>query len=204
VSLPGAIDFGERQPKGGGTVLLVAGLLVLVAGILGAAYGIGQAIGQAGAITDDAVARGFVRPGFGQAIAFETPRPKLTVYLDFDGITSNSVVYDDASGATSCEVTARDGSVRTFTGARQGTAATIGDLVSVGSFEVPSPSGRIRCGYTRSGGGLPSEVPFLLTPHSTGEVVVPVLIIIGCVFAAIGGGWAAFVGRSRRRKRARI
>lgn len=172
MSRPGPIDLGARPPAGGGTVLLAVGAVLLAAGLVALAFGVSLAVGQAGAIDDDAVAEGVV----GDAPrAFESAEPGLTVYLDFTGLSNNSVVQDRASGATSCTVTA-DGFEDTFSGARQGVAATLGDYVSVGSFTLPRSSGRIACAFSRSEFGA---VPFLVTPRGTGEVGMSVIVIIG-------------------------
>ena len=196
MSRPGGIDLGAR-PTRGGTALLAVGVLLMAAGLAALAFGISLAVGQAGAIEDDAVSGGIVGD---EPRAFESAEPGLTVYLDFTGLTNNSVVQDRASGATSCTVTA-EGFEDTFTGARQGVAATLGDYVSVGSFTLPASAGRIACNFTRTEFGA---VPFLVTPRGTGEVGMSVIVIIGGVTVAGLGGWAAVAGWLRRRRRARL
>lgn len=188
MSLPGGIDFGRPPARRGGGVLLALGVLALGAGLAALAFGISLAVGQAGALAEDAVATGVV----GDApVAFASEPGKLTVYLDMDGITDNTEEFDRISAATDCTATAR-GFEDAFSGARQGTAATLGDYVSVGSFTLPTSSGRIACRGPRT--------PFLLTPHTTGELFVSVGIIIAGVAVAGLGAWAAVAARLRRRR----
>ena len=188
MSLPGGIDFGRPPARRGGSLLLGFGVLLLAAGLASLAFGISLAVGQAGALADDAVATGVVGDG---PVAFASEPGKLTVYLDMDGITDNSEEFDRISAATDCTATGR-GFEDSFSGSRQGTAATLGDYVSVGSFTLPGSSGRIACTGPRT--------PFVLSPHSTGELFVSVGIIIAAVAVAGLGGWAAVAGWLRRRR----
>jgi hypothetical protein len=167
------------------------GALVALAGVLAVAYGIGLAIGQAEALSEDAVARGTVD---GERVAFESAEPKLTVYLDTDGI-ANSETKDRMAGATGCVVTA-DGFEDSFRGNVQGASATLGDYVSVGSFTLPGSSGRITC----SGA---SSIPYLVTPVGAGAVFKAVGVILAGAFGAAGGIVLLVVGFRRRRRSAR-
>jgi len=166
------------------------GALLAVAGALVAAYGIGNAIGQAEALSDDAVARGTVDGG---RVAFESAEPKLTVYLDTDGI-ANSEVKDRMAAATGCVVTA-DGFEDSFRGNVQGASATLGDYVSVGTFTLPGSSGRISC----SGA---SSTPYLVTPVGAGAVFKAVGLILAGAFSAAGGIVMLVLGFRRRPRRA--
>ena len=173
------------------------GALVALAGALGLAYGIGMVIGQTSVIGKDAVARGTT----GTRLAFESRERELTVYLDQRGIPNVNDIDDRLSGATSCRVTA-DGYEHEFSGARQGSAATLGRWVSVGSFTLPGSSGRIDC-VTQPSGIVPAQLPFVVTPHGTGEAFKSIGLVILGIFVAIGGVVAFVVGMKRARRSAR-
>jgi hypothetical protein len=177
----------------GAAVLLILGLVVLGVGLTGVGRGIGQAVGQAGALDDDAVATGRVG---GAAVAFESAEPELSVYLDFHGGFGDSDTQDRIAASTTCTVSGR-GFEKNFSGARQGVSATLGDYVSVGSFTLPGSAGRIACA------GREPVLPFLVTPHSTGEIGKSVLLIIAGVAVAGLGGVAAVIGLLRLRRRRR-
>lgn len=196
VRRPGGIDLGGR-PAHGGIALLALGTVVLVAGLVAMAYGVGAAIGQASAIDDDAVARGTVG---GPPIAFASREPELTLYLEFDGVT-RSEIRDRAVAVTTCTLSG-DGADRSFTGNRQGVAAELGDYSSVGRVTLAGGSGRIACDQPAQ--RKFAALPFLLTPRSAGEVGVSVGMIIGGVTVAGLGGWAAAAGWLRRRRAARL
>ena len=112
------------------------------------------------------------------------------------------MVQERAAGAVGCLVTGTGESSASFSGARQGTAATVGDYVSVGSFSISS--GEISCAYTSAASGVPGEVPFVVTLGGTGAAVWPVLLIIGGVTLGLLGGWIGFLGWARRRRAQRL
>jgi len=202
MSRPGGLDLGGGRPPRGGALLIALGAVLLMAGLVIGGYGIVRAVQSNAAIEDDAVATGVVSAVPGEPVRFESDADELSVYLDFDGVTDNSVVQERASGAVGCLVSGQDGSSESFSGARQGTAATVGDYVSVGSFSIPS--GEISCVYTSASSALPGEVPYVVTLGGTGAAAWPVFIIIGGVTVALLGGWAAVGGWLRRRRAARL
>jgi hypothetical protein len=161
------------------------------------AYGITLVIGQAKGISGDAVARGTT----GTSLAFESRDPSLTVYLNQDGIANVNDIDDRLSAATTCTVTASGGYEHSFSGARQGTAATLGDWVSVGSFTLPGSAGRITC-TMRPSGIVGATLPFVVTPHSPGEAFKSIGAIIGGAFIGAAGIVLAIVGYRRRRRSA--
>lgn len=206
MNIPGGLNIANPRPPRFGWLLLLVGVPILLGGIGVMVYGIAQAISEANAIRDDAVVRGVVSDATGQTYSFESRDREFSVYLDFKGITNNSERFDDATGATVCTIVQPTGGDTVIRGSRQGTAATIGSLASVGGFDLAGSSARIACEYDRFRGRFrrPDEVPYVVTPHSTGEVARGVVLIISGVAIAVGGGWLAILGHLRRRKAARI
>ncbi len=173
-------------------MMRLIGAALVVVGLLATAYGIGNAVGQAGALSDDAVARGIVG---GERVSFESREPKLTVYLDTDGV-ANSEVKDRLAAGTGCVVSA-EGFKDSFRGNVQGASATLGDYVSVGSFTLPGSSGRIVCS------GDASSMPYLVSPVGAGAVFKAVGLILAGVFGGAGGVVLVVAGYRRRRRSAR-
>lgn len=202
---PGGLDLGARPPRGG-TLLVVVGAVLLLAGVVVGLVGIARSVDSHGEIAGSAVARGTVMAGVGEPVTFEGgDTEKLTVYLDFDGVTGDALEQERAVGATACEVVTDTGGTVAFAGSRQGTATTLGDYLSVGTF--PAGTGEIRCGYTTraSGSGvLPESIPFLVTPADGTSAVWPVTMILGGVALGLLGGWLGTIGLGRRRRAARL
>ena len=138
-------------------------------------------------------------------IAFTVPegdRRHFTVYLLFGGVENNSEDQDLAVRDTGCEATMPDGVVTRFRGARQGTSLQLGDAASVGHFSSQPGEVAVRCAYltsTRSSRRRrPDTVPYVVTPGKPGGADGDVLMTIGGVFVAIGGGFLAWLGWRRR------
>lgn len=202
MSRPGGLELGDGRPPRGGTLLIALGAVLVVAGLVFGGYGIVRAAQSNAAIEDDAVATGVVSAVPGEPVRFESDADKLSVYLDFEGLTNNSEAQERAAGAVGCLVTGPGGSSESFSGALQGTAVTVGDFVSVGSFSISS--GEISCAYTSAASGLPGEVPFVVTRGGTGAAAWPVVIIIGGVTLGLLGAWMGVLGWSRRRRAVRL
>ena len=166
---------------------LALGALVAFAGVLAIAYGIGNAVGQANALEDDAVARGVVGGG---PVAFESTDTELTVYIHFEGLINEDSFRDSAVAATTCSV-----SDQVLRGARQGTSATLGDYATIGEFTHGGGAGSIRCSGSR-------DVEYVVTPHGPGAVFKAVGMIIGGAFALGLGGWMGIAAYLRRRREA--
>lgn len=199
-SAPGALAGPPRR----GWVRVVAGLALIVAGVVATGVGIVQAVGAHGRIEGDAVARGQVG-GDGAPVAFTVPggdRREYSVYLLFGGVESNSDVQELAVRDTGCVATMPDGARTEFRGARQGVAATLGDSSTVGHFSSLPGRVTVRCGYTsgtrRSARVRPGSVPYVVTPGAPSFAGAGVLTIVGGVTAALAGGAFALWGWRRR------
>ncbi|HEV2813315.1 MAG TPA: hypothetical protein VGW10_08695 [Solirubrobacteraceae bacterium] len=204
-----ADPFGSRRAeRGPGWAGIAAGLLVVAAGVAATVAGIAGAVDTAGAIEEDAVGRGVVRELSATAgvVAFTVPagdRRDYTVYLLFDGVERNSVVQELMVRDTGCVAVLPDAAETRFRGARQGTAATVGQASSVGHFSSQPGRVRVRCAYVsgtrRSERTRADAVPYVVTPGTPGEAGADVVLILAGVFGAIGGGFLAWWGWTRRR-----
>jgi hypothetical protein len=204
-----ADPFGSRRAeRGPGWVRIVLGALVVAAGIAAAVAGIAGAVDSAARIEDDAAARATVsavdHPA--GATGFTVPggeRRDFSVYLLFDGVESNSTVQELMVRDTGCVATLPDGVETVFRGARQGSAATLGKASSVGHFSSQPGRVRVRCAYTsgtrRSERVRADAVPYVVTPGTPGEAGADAIVIVAGVFGAIGGGFLAWWGWTRRR-----
>lgn len=166
----------------GGAVAVLAGVYLLVTGILGA-------VEAATGIREDAVATGVV----GESIAIEGADAKQTVYLDLAGVL-NSVTQERIVADTRCEVTA-EGFRDAFSGSFQGVSTTIGNLSSVGTFTLPEGFGRLQCA------GAAAGRPLIVSPKGGGAVFAAVLKIIGGLVLAGLGATVCIIGFLRRRRR---
>lgn len=185
--LPGGIDGLHRRPASRwGPGLLAIGAVATALGVFFTVTGITGAVEAASGIREDAVATGFV----GGSIAIEGADDKQTVYLDLDGVVSESN-RDAIVSDTSCEVTS-EGFRDRFDGSRQGVSTTIGDLSSVGTFTLPRGFGRLQC--------IGNDRPLVVSPQGGGAVFVAVLEIIGGVVLAGLGIAGGVVGWLRRRR----
>ena len=188
-----------------GWVGVVLGAVLLVGSLAATAYGIADAVHDYGALEADAVARGEVREGAVEPVAFRVPegeRQRYTVYLEFGGVESDSVLQERAVGDTDCVVVLPDGVETTFTGARQGFSMQLGDRASVGHFSSQPGPVAVRCAYGTQvrERGRPAVVPFLVAQGSPSELMGSVLWVLGGVAAGLLGGVLLWLGlRGRRR-----
>lgn len=186
--------------------MIAVGAVLLVIGVALELVGIVRTVQSHGEVADDAVAHGTVMAGVGEPVTFEGGgAEKLVVYLDFGGVTGDTLEQERAVGATACEVVTDTGGTVAFAGSRQGTATTLGDYLSVGTFTAGT--GQIRCGYTTraSGSGvLPDAVPFLVTPTDGSSEAWSVAMILGGVVLGLLGGWLGATGLGRHRRAARL
>jgi hypothetical protein len=201
--------FGSRhRERGPGWLRIVAGLLIVLGGIGLTVYGIAGAVDAAGKVEGDAVGRATVRDNeVRDVVRFTVPegeRRRYTVWMLFDGYTSNDDLRELMVRDTGCAVDLPGGDETRFRGARQGTSVVLGDAATVGTFTSAAGEVRVRCAYItgtlRSERRRESGVPYVVTPGGPSEFGSDVLLIVGGVFGAIGGGIIAAWGWSRRRR----
>jgi hypothetical protein len=198
-----ADPFGSRHAeRGPGWLRIVVGLAVVAAGVAATVVGISGAVAAAGDVEDDAVGRAGLR----DTVTFTVPdgrRRAYSVWLLFGGVERNSVVRELMVRDTGCTATLPDGARTVFRGARQGTAATLGDASSVGHFSSQTGTVTVRCEYVsgtrRSERVRADDVPFVVSPGTPGEASADVVWIVGGVFGALGGAYLAWSGWRRRR-----
>ena len=201
-----ADPFGSRpSPRRFGWAGVVVGLLLVLGGIAATIAGIAGAVDSFGAIEDDAVGRATVRAGeVRDTVTFEVPpgdRRHYTVWVLFDGLTSNSDIRELAVRDTGCAAVLPDGVETRFRGARQGTSVTIGDASTVGHFSSQPGRVEVRCAYItgtlRSERQRPDALPYVVSPGKPSGA--DTLTILGGVFGALAGGLVFFLGWRRRR-----
>lgn len=207
-----ADPFGARPTvRRRGWVRIVLGAALLACGLVVSGVGIVGAVRASARLHDDAVGRSVVRAGSADAVTFvngAAARRSYTVYLDFDGVTSNAEVHDLASRDTACVATLPDGAETRFRGARQGVALTLGSAVSVGQFSAQPGRVSLRCAYSSgtraSRVRRPDAVPYLVTPGRPNGLTSVVGLILGGVAGGLLGAWLLLSGwRGRRVPRAR-
>jgi hypothetical protein len=194
--------FGSRQSvRRRGWVRIVLGAAGLVAGIVAAVIGILDAVDTRGKIESDAVARGVVRVSdgeFGPPVSFEAPPGgphDYSVYLIFakGNVVNREDEEDAAVRSTGCQATLPNERQVTFSGNVQGVATTIGRASSVGSFTSPPGGVEVRCAYgqgsRRTRFRRPDSVAYVVTPGKPSAFGGGVLLIIGGVALALGGGF---------------
>ena len=160
---------GTPMRRKRGWYRVLTGLLMILAGAIAVAVGIGGAVNARSNIEDNAVARA----PLGQPTSFEAQDGvRYTVYVILGGAFNNS---DSVVGRTGCQTS---GGAR-FSGARQGTSVTLGSASSVGRFDGRAGTMDIVCAG-------PTTDDYVVTPGGTG-ILKSIFSIIGGAFVALGG-----------------
>lgn len=162
----------------------VAGALLVVIGLAGFGWGLWTTITAGRAIDDDAVARGAVAPPGteGEAVAFVAPgRERYTIWLDTGGTTEEQ--RDIVVGSVACAVRTSDGTVAEVRGSRQGSAVTLGNRSTVGTFTSAEGRVEVACAHQRSG----SARTVLIVPGGPEAAGLAIAAMVLGVFAAVGG-----------------
>lgn len=186
-----------------GTLLLVGGIAVAIAGIL-------TSIEFRSNAFDDAVGEGRLE-GVGPTdpvsfVVDDTTGEDFTIFLDTPD-TGNSTHLEREVQSTECIVNRSDGTEQEILGRIQGVASDIGGLRSVGGFSATPGDTTVTCGWRapvrRLDRGRADSRTFLVSPGAPSLAADGVVAILAGVFTAIAGGALLAWGLHGRRELAR-
>lgn len=200
---PGAALRRRRNP-----LWLLLALLCLAAGLGGPAWFVAEQVGTPG--EDEAIARGRIAALDAPetpVVRFAHDGGELTVWLDHDGVSTNSTVREQIVAATNCQAQVPGGRIERFRGAVQGSSVTIGSRSTVGVFSAPAGTVAVACrqepfGRLRLRDRLREEHAFFVTPGapSVGWAAwVAMFAGLPLLFAAFWAGSHWRAGRVGRR-----
>lgn len=205
---PSHDPFGSRPTRRKGRpILVIAGVLLLVGGIVASVVGILEIIDSGGDITEDAVATGEVGEGGGVAAAFDAEGGQpYTIYVRFGSdLVSDEAEQDATVADTICEVRHPDGRTSVIRGDRQSSSVSIGGRSTIGWFTAQDVDGEtaVVCAYEQGSRttrrNRAGSVGVVVTPGKPSESVGGFIAVFGGVAVALVGGWALVRGLRGRR-----
>jgi hypothetical protein len=174
-------------------VLLVLGVLVLAASVIGLAVAIVDLVATAGFDDDEVVAEGVVGPlngDAGEPATFTAGGDgPYTVWIQTDGINEENR-RENVIAATRCEVELPGGDTASFQGNRQGNAITIEDDSTVGWYTASEGQNRVACHqepFGRQRTWLDDEHGFVVVPGKPASPLVGIVIISLAVVGILVG-----------------
>lgn len=193
------------------SVLLGAIAAVLVVGgVIAAAWGVWLLAARAGVDEGEIVARGTVAaldgPAVGEVRFIATMPGPYTVWLRTGDMESNS--RDMVVASVTCRVRRPGRADAVFQGNRQGASVVVGDHATVGVFTASAGENAVACRHEVFGrrglrDRLRSERRFVVTPGSAAGHAAGFWYLFGGMGAAVAGlfvGVRWFAGSVRRRR----